>query len=215
MAMLLRDKFHCALECLRFLRIQRITGFQISAAPRFDPETDRWFRNRLAQAQLYLEFGCGGSTRVADELEIKTIGIESDRFYAASLRRVLRHPEAIEIITPRMGVTVQWGMPLFRARAKGFRYVTAPFDRLGSRFPDFVLIDGRYRIACLLETARRAAKAGASATVLMDDYATRAHYHVVEQLLGAPHIIGRSAAFEVGKADVSTEVVQQFMRDPI
>ena len=101
----------------------------------------------------------------------------------------------------------------FRSK-KGERYVMAPFEHLQSRFPDLVLVDGRYRVACVLQTAREAHRAKVSATLLLDDYEGRPYADALEPLLGAPERIGRAAVFTVGPASISETKVRKHMYDP-
>ena len=68
--------------------------------------------------------------------------------------------------------------------------------------PDLVLIDGRFRIACL---AACMINCRAPLTVLFDDYMDRKRYHRVEEILPRTDTIGRVARFEV----VPGQVTQQ------
>jgi len=197
-----------------FFYIQRIRGFDPPVQPLLDDDTGAWLADRLKSTKLYLEFGSGGSTVLANRLGISSITVESDRFYAASVRRALPYPQKATILTPDMGLTGPWGMPIFSREMKGPRYVGAPFGLLGDRFPDFIFVDGRYRIACVLESARQAAAAKATATVLLDDYAGRPGYHVLEHHLGKPELIGRAAAFVIGQAPVSRDDLCLHLSDP-
>ena len=199
---------------MRFFYLQRVRGFDPPTRPHLDDKTAEWLERQLRKTQLYLEFGSGGSTLLANRLSVPSISVESDRFYARAVRRGLTHPEIARIQVPRMGVTGEWGMPLIFRRSKGPRYVAAGFEALGDRFPDLVLIDGRYRVACALESARRAHLSGATALLMFDDYEGRSFYHVIEDYLGKPERIGRAALFSIGKAMIPEDVVRRFAEDP-
>lgn len=203
-----------AIPLLRFLYLQRIKGFDPPASPHLDDETAAWLEQQLPKTGLYLEYGSGGSTVLASKLSVPTISVESDRFYAAAVRGALPKPASVQILTPNMGLTREWGMPVFFGSRKGRRYVMAPFDLLDGRFPDFVFIDGRYRVAAALECARRAAQAGSSASLMLDDYEGRPHYHVLERHLGVPERIGRAALFRIGSTPVAEEIVDKHLSDP-
>jgi hypothetical protein len=199
---------------LRFLYVQRIKGFEPPPRrPWVDDATAEWLTCQLENTKLFVEFGSGGSTVLANDLEVPTISVESDRFYAAAVRRALKSPHICQILTPRMGITGEWGMPFFFRSAKGFRYASAPFRHLGGRFPDLILIDGRYRVACALESARQAAEACVTATLLLDDYSERPHYHELENYLGIPERIGAAAKFIIGRAAIQTQEVRRHSRD--
>ena len=203
-----------ARELARFFYTQRVKGFDPPDHPHLDFETAEWLKQRLNRTGMLLEYGSGGSTVLANQLGVPAISVESDRFYAAAVRTALPDPRLCQLLTPKMGVTIQWGMPLIGRRRKGRRYVTAPFDCLGDEFPDLVLVDGRYRVACALETARRAHLAGATAELVVDDYEGRPFYHDLPDYLGSPRLIARAAVFAVGDNDIADETVRRFMVDP-
>jgi len=198
----------------RFLYVQRIKGFDPPERPVLDAASVDWLAERLKATKLYLEFGSGGSTLLANRLGVPSVTVESDRYYAAAVRKVLPSPEKALILTPPMGITGEWGMPVFGKGRKGPRYVRAPFDEFQDGFPDLIFVDGRYRVACVLESARQAARAHRTATVLMDDYERRPHYHVLEEHLGRPERVGRGAIFSVGDRSIADDVVRTYLRDP-
>ena len=198
----------------RFLYVQRIRGFDPPESPLLDDESVAWLAKRLRSAKLFLEFGSGGSTVLANRLGVPSVTVESDRFYAAVVRKLLPSPRRAKILTPRMGVTREWGMPIFGKARKGPRYVRAPFDQLKGDFPDLVFVDGRYRVACVLETARQAAEARRKATVLLDDYDQRPSYHVLEKHLGKPERVGRAASFLIGERSISADTVLSHIDNP-
>lgn len=197
----------------RFLYVQRVKGFDPPGPPLLDEETSAWLTERLKSTNRYLEFGSGGSTVLANRLGVPSVTVESDRFYAAVVRKVLPLPENARIVTPAMGLTGPWGMPIVGKAEKGQRYVFAPFDQLENGFPDFIFVDGRYRVACVLESARRAFQAHCTTTVLLDDYADRPYYHVLESLVGEPQRIGRAAIFSIGDRAVDVTKVGAYLSD--
>jgi hypothetical protein len=214
-------------DLIRFYIAQHITGFIVPAEPHFDEPTKQRFLEELRAARLYLEYGSGGSTRVANGLGVQTISVENDRFFARALRRSLGDDSNGTVLDARIGFTRQWGRPLIKLRsARRLRrwtsYVQRPWSiiRQIGRFPDFVLVDGRFRRACALETARRAIEMDQSTVLMFDDYFTpgNQHYHSVEAILGSPERVGRSAVFAVSPASVvrapSVEDVASATRDP-
>ena len=190
----------------KFFYRQRIKGFPTPTAPHFDEETLAFFTEKLKAARSYVEFGAGGSTIMADRLGIPTVSVEGDRYYAKSVRKGLRGG-SVRILTPDIGLTERWGKPLFRKPtprrlAKWRRYIEAPFGLAPD--PDLILVDGRFRVACALECARRVKQA----TLIVDDYYDgRPQYAVLERWLGKPHRIGRSAVFDLHGQLVPEEAV--------
>lgn len=192
------------LNLAKFLYRQRVRGFDPPAPePFMDPEGTERFRRELEKATYYLEYGSGGTTLLADQRNIPAISVENDRFYARAVASQLKG-SCVRQIVVSTGPTREWGFPLFRSFKKARAYVDAGAD---AWFPDLVLVDGRWRVACALETARRAKLRGRKATLMFDDYAGRPHYHRVEHFLGKPEMAGRVAIFQIGHQDVANKDV--------
>jgi hypothetical protein len=49
---------------------------------------------------------------------------------------------------------------------------------------------------------------------MIDDYAPRPHYHIVEDLLGQADMAGRTAIFRIGSQDIPSSAVEPWLRDP-
>jgi hypothetical protein len=73
-------------------------------------------------------------------------------------------------------------------------YALSVWDRPDFQHPDLVLIDGRFRAACLAAVAMRATR---PVTVLFDDYLKRRYYHGVERLARKEELVGQMARFTV------------------
>jgi hypothetical protein len=194
------------LSFARFIMKQRLIGLEPIKSADFDEEATAAFLKRLRQSNGYLEFGSGGSTLEAARLGLKTLSVEADRFFAEAVRRAIPKGAPVEIMDINLGLTREWSRPVFvsptRRRLQRWKsYSSAPFDRLEELgwFPDFVLIDGRFRRACALQTAREILRRRLAVTVMIDDYfdPARAHYHSVEGWLGVPQRVGRAAIFEI------------------
>ena len=67
-----------------------------------------------------------------------------------------------------------------------------------------MLIDGRFRAACLAAVLLRAKR---PTTVLFDDYAKRGYYHRVEQLARKEEMIGRMARFTVTPGPIPPDML--------
>jgi hypothetical protein len=192
------------IQLLRFWYAQRIAGYSLPDSPWFEPETFGCFQELLAGSRLYVEFGSGGSTLLADRLGIETISIESDRYYARVIRSGLSQNSRVKVVHADIGATGPYGYPLLRRPtpprvARWLDYASRPFEMLGEAVPDFVLVDGRFRIACALASLRRAALAGADMAILVDDYfkPNRSSYAAIESFAGAPQRAGTAAVFGV------------------
>lgn len=200
-------------DAARFYYARHVKCFDPPSRPLLDDPTAEWLERQLRITKLFLEFGSGGSTVLANRHGIRTISVESDPYYAAVVRRALKHPECTEILTPRMGLIRQWGFPVFFKARKARRYVTAPFQRLEGEFPDLIFVDGRYRVACALQSANEAAHVGATSRLLIDDYFTRPVYHVLETYLPSPERIGRAAVFVLDRREIPEDIIYNYSAD--
>ena len=151
------------------------------------------------QAAVILEYGAGGSTVMASDMPDKRIyTVESDRAWIDRLHAwYVGHPPASMPLLHHadIGPTRKWGYP---ADDSTFRlwpaYSQAIWDHADFRAPDVVLIDGRFRLACLLTVALRTK---GPMIVLVDDYIDRPGYHEAEEMCGPPRMIGRMARFDL------------------
>lgn len=152
-----------------------------------------------AEAGTVLEYGAGGSTVLAAERPGKAvITVESDADWVARMRDwFAANTPAGEVILHHadIGPTKDWGHPADQSALRRWPgYALSVWDRKDFRHPDVVLIDGRFRVACLLATAFRITR---PVTVLFDDYAGRKHYHGVEEFIRPTALVGRMALFDL------------------
>lgn len=195
------------------------------SSPLFDPVSTPYFIETLKQSRGYLEFGSGGSTILASQLGKSFVTIESDPYFLRSVAAQIRangvelDPSRQSLVPVSIGLTEAWGVPVFQKRtaarlARWKQYVTAAWDRGGSDFcPDLILVDGRFRVACALEAARQL-RDRADWTLLIDDYAERPHYWVVEEFLDKVEMVGRMAVFR-GRTDLETERLEKVIEQQI
>ncbi|MEO8175983.1 MAG: hypothetical protein ABI626_04920 [Sphingomicrobium sp.] len=200
-----RRKFGRARDLARFIYHRRLNGVPPPTdAPWFDREGVEAFKDELAKASSYLEYGSGGSPVLADRAGIPVVIVEADPYFAQAVRSRISGRK-VDLLNPNMGLIGFYGTPLLRRRAKSRRYIEAPYPR--APFPDFILIDGRYRVACALSAAKHANEAGRRAMLMFDDYARRRYYHQVEEHLGQPQLRGRAAFFTVGTREVEQSAI--------
>lgn len=187
-----------------FLYLQRVKGFEVPDRPDFDPETVPLFLEKIATARRYLEFGSGASTALAARQGIPFTTVETDPSYLAAVKRKLVAAGTLDeskqtFLQGRIGLTEHWGAPLFRTptprRVERWRaYVDAPWAA-GVPAPDFILVDGRFRVGCALNAIRRLGGAR-DWELWLDDYEGRDHYTVVNQFAVLERMSGVTAIFK-------------------
>jgi hypothetical protein len=204
----------------QFLYLQRVTGFTVPPNIYF-AGAEQAFRDRLSQSRSYLEYGSGSSTLCAAQAGVPTVAVEGDRFFARAVQKLLPADAPVRFALPDIGLTVGLCRPFnttptARRMKRWARYVDAPYALLED-FPDFILTDGRFRLACMLEAVRRAREGGHAVTIMCDDYVIRPRYHGIETYAGAPHIVGRAAFFEIepgrGGPEITSAMVHAALAD--
>lgn len=154
--------------------------------------SDSWtdFRDIVSRSTRYAEYGSGESTvYVASYTDAQIRSIESDPAWVSLVERSLPRPAEVKWVD--VGPTGRWGKPVsYKHRDKFSDYLEAPF--LGGYSPDVVLIDGRFRVACFF-TALLNSEPGTR--IIIDDYASRPHYRIVETAISPDHIGARQALF--------------------
>ncbi len=171
-----------------------------------DAEADL-LRHHLDRARVVLEYGSGGSTRLAAQMPGKLVlSVESDRDWAIALQAEL---DAAALPSPAIvqhvdiGPTGAWGRPLDARQWPRFhRYALTIWDARYFRHPDLVFIDGRFRPACFAATCLRITR---PVTVLFDDYVERPAYHIVERIAAPVETVGRMARFELAPDAVARD----------
>lgn len=147
------------------------------------PDEREHLRTEMQKATRYLEYGAGASTRMAVGCEnIKIIhSIESDpRFVENTLANdptivAARAGARLRFEFVNIGATRMWGFPQNRSKLHLWPgYALAPYREPADW--DLVLIDGRFRVACVLLAALET-KAGC--TVLVHDFVERSEYRAM------------------------------------
>ena len=135
------------------------------------------FELQLAGLSSSLEFGCGGSTLVAARQVRRIVSVDSDPLWLAKVHAEIAR-EAVDF-TPvhiDIGPVGEWGYPADESRLRDWpRYHTRIWQSMGGS-PDAVLVDGRFRVACLLQAIIHCKP---DCIFLFHDFNDRPHYHRV------------------------------------
>lgn len=174
----------------------------------FGPEESELLGRYYEAAETILEYGSGGSTVLAAELGRSVVSVESDKDWAERIAAYLQPISDRAVIHyADVGRTGDWGVPTNAREHRKFPgYALSVWDRPDFVEPDLVLIDGRFRAACLVAVMLRAR---GPVTVLFDDYKTRRYYRDVERLARKEEMVGRMARFTVTPGAIPAEMVTQ------
>ena len=170
---------------------------------------------------VILEYGTGGSTILGLESNINNfvMGCETDGQWLARLSTEIVSRNLSDRFLPvyqDIGKTKEWGFPCFEkenyTQDRGRQFLNAPLLpwqilKTKDLAPDFVFIDGRFRVASFVATFLNACQ---PCTIIFDDYKDRPYYHVVEELIKPEKFIDRTAFFEL-QPSMDYEKTRDFM----
>ncbi len=165
----------------------------------------------VSGSKSYLEFGSGGSTfLVLTQTGVPlVVSVESDMCWLNHLRKwdyISGNEQNMRLhfLHVNIGKTGDWGVPTEMDKKDLFPdYSVAPFVTHAKTKFDTVFIDGRFRVACALQTILNSAP---GTKILMHDYTFRPNYHIILQFLDIVDVVDTMALFKI-KTDVSKKDV--------
>ena len=215
----LREDVNAVASLTQFFCIKSTRKVVAPMEPHFDDQGKAIFKALISNAQIYLEYGSGGSTQLAARCAKTVISVDHDRAFLQAVGQQMYKTGACPEFKPivvNIGISGPWGYPVFTwfssnldtARAARFSqstdsrlqrwkgYPAAPWKFLQQRMlePDVILIDGRFRVACALESFLRLGPKS-TCNILVDDYADRPHYKSIEEFGDLVAMHGRMAQF--------------------
>jgi protein O-GlcNAc transferase len=124
----------------------------------------------LRKATRYAEYGSGGSTTIANIFRsiVSIVSIESDPEYATRVHKLAPRARICHIDVGPIG---DHGHPVDESKKDNWPSYSA--QDLGN--PDLVLVDGRWRVACICHVLRTYP----TASLLVHDFMNRPEYHPV------------------------------------
>ena len=152
--------------------------------PRMSEKELRLFESFLKCSNRYLEFGSGGSTCLAASVVRTSVtAVDSSSFW---LQDVEKHCMDSKVRTlPSLfhvdiGPTGDWGYPTDPStRAMWPTYHNYIWSHPAASNVDLCLIDGRFRVACFMQTILHA---NDDTVLIFHDYRSREHYHIVQEV---------------------------------
>mgnify|MGYP006274167657 CR=1 FL=1 len=180
-------------------------------------EEQQALNSAIRESRIFMEYGAGGSTLLAMKEKInKLITVESDPGFMDRMDEIIKKYESpkIERMTHRIdiGAVGDWSYPLNRQKITSWHeYAQKPWEQIldSGEYPDLILIDGRFRVACFM-ACYLFAKPGTK--ILFDDYANRPQYHVCENFLPVSKLAGRMALFEKNDADINQQAILELSK---
>ena len=141
-------------------------------------QANLFFLEKLKRSHYYFEYGSGSSTLMANKYKKKFLSIELDKSYYDLLKKKINKKGIIKFIN--IGPVGEFSYPLFKFEERIKRYVECIDEEFKKKtYPDLILIDGRFRVACCLNLLKFDRINKGLCTIIIDDYTKRKEYHIL------------------------------------
>lgn len=152
-------------------------------------QENNFFLKKLKNCKLYIEYGSGSSTLIANKFKKKTISIEGDKNFYHYLKKKISY-----IIYRDLGIVSFYSVPLtlkykkkisvtFKKKIINYCKSELKIKLLSkSNYPILILVDGRFRVLVCLYIYKFLNLKKSIFTLIIDDYKFRKDYHVLEQI---------------------------------
>ena len=148
---------------------------------------------------------------MANELNKKFISIELDKKYYLELKKKVKNDQVKFF---NIGPVGEFSYPIFKLKKKIVNYINSIDTYLSNEdYPDLILIDGRFRIACCLNILKHIQKKSLKVLILLDDYEKRESYKILNKFFKVKSI-GRMAILKALKRKVSDKTFNEYLNDP-
>ena len=155
------------------------------------------FIRYISKAANYFESGCGGSTMIACKAgkpDLRVTSIDSSKEWIGivlnSTHVAEKSAKKLLTMTPiDIGPIGAWGFPKdssAESKSTWHKYSKA-ISATGEKY-DLVLVDGRFRVACLIE----AYLSNPQASILVHDFFDPGHHHAYKVLLEVSEVVDRA-----------------------
>ena len=182
------------------------------------------FEKELKSCKIYLEYGSGSSTLLAKKLNKNFFSIEGDKDF---FRYMSKKISSEKLILKSLGIVKHFCIPIDMEfdvcseklitikRKKQIEQYTNEilqfFEKINLT-PDFILVDGRYRVLCGIYLYKFFKNKDVSFKIIFDDYMNRPYYHWLEKLFVIEKI-GRFGVATKIKKDVKNIDTSHYFRD--
>jgi hypothetical protein len=153
---------------------------------------------QIRKARKVLEFGLGGSTIGAVMVGVESVnGVESSQEWvdkvAENAKHFLKPQQTLNLHFADIGPTRAAGWPT-GSPILWSRYYTDIWNTVDGSTVDVFLIDGRFRVCCALESAKRSR---ADAKIVIHDFWNRPFYHGILEFVDCVDRVDTMGVFRI------------------
>lgn len=160
-----------------------IRGSDFAPVPRLPPAALAQWEFEVSRCETYLEYGAGGSTLTAAGMAHTVVTVDTDKHFLERVSKRVTGKAKLYPVHVDIGLTRAWGRPLVTLRTRKrltrwCRYPAAPWEVLSqlSVLPEVVFVDGRFRVASVLESFLQLPD-DADCCFMVDDFEGRERFY--------------------------------------
>lgn len=140
------------------------------------------FNTYINDIKHYYEFGVGGSTvYVYNNTDATIEGVDSSRTWITKVASLCPDTTRINLHHVNIGTTGAWGFPNGEERRNNWPDYSNSINSVVKE-PELVLVDGRFRVACIANTILYALNNNVELIIMLHD-AQRSYYNPAKDLL--------------------------------
>lgn len=176
------------------------------------------FQKYINTSQNYLEFGLGGSTIFTlINSKTKIISVDSNASWINFMKsyKIISQnlSKRLEILKVDIGPTKSWGFPIDDSHRNKFpEFSSKVFQTYNVDDFDLVLVDGRFRVACVLSTIINRKNNIDKLNILVHDYSFRGNYNIIERYLDIVESANSLYVFSIKKSYDENKLKQDYQQ---
>lgn len=173
----------------------------------------RMFDRHIKNSKYYLEFGSGGSTiRVLLRSQATIYSVESSIDWIREMSKYVLikywNKKRLFFYHVNIGETKGWGFPAGDGSKELFPdYSSSIFETIDPQKIDTVLVDGRFRVACVLSTILHLFS-NENLTIMVHDFWIREKYQVILKYVTEVDRADSLGVFKI-KTDIDLNLVKK------
>ena len=167
------------------------------------------FEKNIKNIKNYGEYGIGKSTLwVNKNTSANIFSVDTSLVWVNKIKNKLQKHNNIDIGFIDLGEISEWGRPKSYINRK---YIFNYIDYIWTKDikPDFVLIDGRFRVSCFLHSL---ITGNPGTKIIFDDYTNRHYYHIVEEYV-MPLEVSKNQALFIIPEKLDVENIRKTIED--
>ena len=178
--------------------------------PHMDDKELNLFNEFTQHSNYYFEYGTGGSTvHVHDNSSAVIHGVDSSKPWIDKITKTIGVNERVNLEFIDIGPIGSWGTPIGSSHKDQWPDYHQSFNRIEKPI-DTVLVDGRFRAACMLQIVKTCVDRELDPVIILHD-ATRPHYAPGKTFLTMIDDVSTLQIFKIDHDNVDSQLLADLM----